>query len=41
MFDGRRGAQRKSSFDVCLNDFEWEKPNERERLAMKTRVRGM
>lgn len=30
VFDGRRGAVRKSSFDVCLNDFEWEKPDERE-----------
>lgn len=27
---GRRGAESKSSFDVCLNDFEWEKPNEGE-----------
>jgi len=24
---GRRGAQCKSSFDVCLSDFEWEKPD--------------
>jgi len=27
---GRRGAESKSSFDVCLNDFEWEKPDEGE-----------
>lgn len=30
LFPGRRGAESKSSFDVCLNDFEWEKPNEGE-----------
>lgn len=29
-FRGRRGAERKSSFDVCLSDFEWEKPDEKE-----------
>lgn len=27
---GRRGAESKSSFDVCLNDFEWEKLDEGE-----------
>lgn len=30
MLDGRRGVERKSSFNVCLNDFEWEKLDERD-----------
>lgn len=34
---GRRGAESKSSFDVCLSDFEWAKPDEGE----KTRSCGV